>query len=221
MGGEPSLEWPDMCAWIDPKESGEGWGKRDASDPIPAEVEPTRERAAAVDLPYQFKEHRGYQGTLSGITVEGETYTSGDLKVNAGVTGDRKLKLHVRGVIWNEDPDSTASALRFKVQVVRSPPVTDTVRYGTYEVWERHQFGDVSVDEVTGPSFTPEAGTSGTSREAKDFEDLMEPTKLLVSELELVRNTPFAAYRLEENGDWEEYGAVFRWKGNAFQHRLQ
>lgn len=188
---------------------------------MPADVEPTRERAAAVDLPYQFKEHRGYQGTLWGVTVDGETYTSGDLKVNAGVTGDRKLKLHVRGVIWAADSDSSVRALRFKLQVVRAPPVTESVPYGTYEVWQRHQFGDVSVDEVSGPSFTAEADTTGTSREMVTFEDLMEPTKLLVSELELVRNTPFAAYRLEERGDWEEYGAVFRWKGNAFQHRLQ
>lgn len=210
-----------MCAWIDPKESRTGWDERQEPEPMPAHVEPTRERAAAVDVPYQYKEHRGYQGTLWGVTVGGVTYTSGDLKVNAGVTSDRTLKLHARGVLWRDDVETDGRARRFKLQVVRGPPVTDTVPYGTYEVWERHQFGDVTVDEVTGPSFSPEPDTTGTSRERVAFEDLLEPTKLRVSELELVRNTPFAAYRLEERDCWEEYGAVFRWKGNAFQHRVE
>jgi len=207
-----------MASWIDPHDSkAEAWGgRRDVS--VPETVEPTEERAHRVELPFQYREHRTYEGTLDGVVLGGVTYPSGNFVVNGGVSADRTLKLHVRGLLWQAD--SAEDARRFKRQLVRDPPVTDTVPFGEYESWERFQLGTVDVDEVSGPTFDADLDTSETRRGPVPFEELLEPLKRRVAALELVRNPAFARYRLEERDEWAAYGAVFRWKKNAFQERL-
>lgn len=206
-----------MTAWIDPHDSRSGWG-RDRGETLPERIRPTVERAHEAAVPYQYRERRAFDGTLADVTVDGVEYTSAEYVVNGGVTADREVKLHARGLLWRADaPDR---ARRFKLQVRRAAPPTDTLPYGEYEVWQRYQFGRVTVDEVEGPSFEPEDGSSRTSRSVAAFGDLLEPVRLHVSELELVRNPPFARYRLQERGRWEAYGAVFRWKADAFGQRV-
>lgn len=206
-----------MTAWIDPHDSRSGWG-RDREEPVPERIRPTIERAVEASVPFQYREHRSFDGTLAGVEVDGVDYTSGETVVNGGVTGDRALKLHVRGLLWRDDDPGRAR--RFKLQLVREAPPTETLPYGEYDAWQRFQFGRVTVDDIEGPSFEPEADSSQTKRSVADFDDLLEPLKLHVSELELVRNAPFARYRLLEREEWEPYGAVFRWKADAFDQRV-
>jgi len=206
-----------VTAWIDPHESRSGWG-RDPEEPTPDRIRPTVERAHEVSVPFQYREHRSFDGTLADVVVDGVDYTSGEYVVNGGVTADRALKLHVRGLLWLADDPSQAR--RFKLQLVREAPPTETVPYGEYDVWQRFQFGRVAVDDIEGPSFDPNADSSRTERSVAAFDDLLEPMKLHVSELELVRNPSFARYRLLERDEWEPYGAVFRWQAEAFEQRV-
>ncbi|MFC3476879.1 hypothetical protein [Halobacterium litoreum] len=207
-----------MVSWIDPHDSkAEAWGgNRDVS--MPEAIESTEERAHRVELPFQYREHRSYERTLDGVEIGGVTYPSGNFVVNGGIAADRTLKLHARGLLWQRD--SGENARRFKMQLVRDPPVTDSVPFGDYRSWERFQLGEVNVDDVTGPSFDPDPSTNETRRDSTPFGDLLEPLKRRVAELELVRNPAFAKYRLEERDEWETYGAVFRWQANAFQQRV-
>jgi hypothetical protein len=206
-----------MTPWVDPNESrSETWNAgRDAA--IPEKIRPTVERAHGVELPFQYRERRSHQGNLGGVVVDDVEYTSGNFVVNGGVTADRGLKLHFRGVMWRSGEYDDAR--RFKLQIRREPPVTDTVPFGEYEVWQRYQLGSVEVDEVDGPTFTP-SGDPETRRPTASFDDLLEPVKHRLSELELIRNPSFAKYRLAERGEWAEYGGVFRWKANAFKERV-
>jgi len=206
-----------VTAWIDPHDSRSGWG-RDREEPVPERIRPTVERAHEVSVPFQYREHRSFDGTLADVVVDDVDYTSGEYVVNGGVTGDRSLKLHVRGLLWRDD--EPGKGRRFKLQVVREAPPTESVPYGEYDAWQRFQFGRVTVHDIDGPSFEPEADSSRTERSVAAFDDLLEPLKLHVSELELVRNPSFARYRLREREEWEPYGAVFRWKADAFQSRL-
>lgn len=207
-----------VTAWIDPNETRSNWGQ-DQDDTLPDRARPTIERAAETGLPFQYREQRHFDGTLSDVRLDGIEYTSGEYVVNGGVMGDHALKLHARGLIWvTEEP---AQCRRFKLQVVRDSPPADTVPYGDYDVWQRYQFGSVTVDPIEGPTFEPDDNDIQTERTTAPFGALLKPVRLHVSELELIRNPSFAQYRLEEREEWEEYGAVFRWKGNAFQQRVE
>lgn len=206
-----------MTAWIDPNDTRSSWD-RDREESLPDRIQPTVERAHEVSLPFQYREQRSFDGTLSDVEVEGVDYTSGEYIVNAGVTPQRLLKLHVRGLLWQDD--GPEKGRRFKLQVVREEPPTDTVPYGEYDIWQRYQFGRVTVDPVEGPSFEPERESKQTDRTVSPFGVLQKPLRLHISELELVRNPEFAKYRLAERDEWEEYGAVFRWRADAFKHRI-
>ncbi|SEW30528.1 hypothetical protein [Halobacterium jilantaiense] len=206
-----------MTAWIDPHDSRSSWG-RDPEESLPDRIQPTVERAHEVSLPFQYREQRSFDGTLSDVEVEGVEYTSGEYVVNAGVTGDRTLKLHVRGLLWRAD--DPGQARRFKLQLVRDGPPTETVPYGEYKIWQRYQFGHVTVDPIDGPSFEPNDDSKRTDRTVSPFGGLQKPLRLHISELELVRNPAFAKYRLTERDEWEEYGAVFRWRADAFESRI-
>lgn len=206
-----------MTAWIDPHESRSGWG-RDREDSVPERIRSTVERAHEASVPFQYREHRSFDGTLADVVIDGVEYTSAEYVVNGGVADDRTLKLHVRGLLWRAA--GSEPGRRFKLQLVREAPPTETVPYEEYDVWQRFQFGRVTVDDVEGPSFDPEADSSRTERSVVAFDDLLEPVKLHVSELELVRSPSFARYRLREREEWEAYGAVFRWKADAFEPRV-
>jgi hypothetical protein len=206
-----------VTAWIDPHDARSAWDS-DREEPVPERIRPTAERAHGVSTPFQYRERRSFDGTLADVVVDGVDYTSAEYVVNGGVTADGTLKLHVRGLLWRaEDP---GQGRRFKLQLVREAPPTETVPYGEYDVWQRFQFGRVTVDDLEGPSFDPDADSSQTERTVAAFDDLQDPLKLQVSELELVRNPSFARYRLREREDWERYGAVFQWKADAFEQRV-
>jgi hypothetical protein len=205
-----------MGTWVDPSESREETWNAGRAPAIPDEVRPTVERAHEVTLPFQYRDPRSHQGTLDGVEVAGVEYTSGNYVVNAGVTADRELKLHLRGLLWRRGEYDEAR--RFKLQIRREPPVTDTVPFGEYAVWQRYQLGSVAVETVSGPSFTP-GNDPETRRDTAAFDDLLEPVKRRIAELELVRNPAFAKYRLEERDDWPAYGSVFRWQAGAFGQR--
>jgi hypothetical protein len=208
---------PPVTAWIDPHDSRSSWG-RDPEEDLPDRIRPTIERAHEATVPYQYREHRTFDETLSEVVLDGVEYTSGEYVVDGGVTADRKLKLHARGLLWRADDPGTAR--RFKLQIVREGPPTETVPYGEYDVWQRYQFGHVTVDDIDGPAFEPQTDSSRTERSVASFDDLLEPVRLHVSELELVRNPSFARYRLDERDEWAAYGAVFRWKADAFEQRV-
>jgi hypothetical protein len=204
--------------WIGPNETRSVWDKEPEQE-LPGRIRPTVERAHEVSVPFQYREQRSFDGTLADVEVDGVEYTSGEYVVDAGVTHERLLKLHVRGVLWKAG--DSGSGRRFKLQIIREKPPTDTVPYDKYAVWQRYQFGDVTVDPVEGPQFDPDAEPTQTERTTTTFDALQKPVRLHISELELVRNPEFAEYRLAENDQWEEYGAVFRWRADAFQHRLE
>lgn len=207
-----------MVTWLNPRDSGAAaWGAAEEDPVRPPRIAPTLERAHAASVPYRFSETRTYYGTLADLEIDGETYSSAEVTVVGGVTRTRALKLHVRGYLWRAT-GGASNAYRFQSQVVRERPPTDSVPFGAYEMWHRNQRGTVDDDEVV-VEFDPDEGTESTERREQAFEDLFEPLRIHVAELELVRNPQFAAYVLERTDRWEEYGAVFRWHADAFRRR--
>ena len=93
----------------------------------------------------------------------------------------------------------------------RAADPTDSV---PYERWLRFQRGDVSGDEYI--HFEPTAGAVEEERTREEWDDLDWATRIRLAELELVRNEPFARYRLQEHGEWVAVSGTLRWKPTAF-----
>lgn len=224
----------DMAGWIDPKEqSAEAWGGRRSSqrsgsddragadtaasddrseDPASLEpIEGTIARALAVDLPYQYGEMVAYDGTLPDLG-EDVTDDSARVVVDGGVTTDGHLKLLARGYLWSDD-GATVNGQRFKLQLRRPGPPTETTPVGTYRGWYRYQPG--ILRSTTGIEFEP-ADAPETERPTLEFDAVPRPLRRHIVKLELVRNPPFARYVLEERDQWEEWDASIRWDPDAF-----
>ncbi|WP_135852215.1 hypothetical protein [Halorussus salinus] len=210
-----------MSAWIDPKEGAATvWGGRKSSSEKPKPMAGTVARATATTLPFQYSETARYRGTLPDTELDGVRYTSAQVTINGVVQSDRRIKLLARGYLWAAD-DGASDGRRFKFQLRRPGPPTETTPFGSYVAWHRYQLGTVEPTESDEVAFEPTPDTTRTGRGNASFEEVPRPLRQHVAELELVRNPPFAEYVLRERGLWDDYGAVFRWIPRAFDQRFR
>lgn len=206
-----------MGAWIDPKEgTAKGWAGEtgESDDPSSRSV---RERAHYTELPFQYDAVVHYDGTLDDFVIGGTTYRWGKLRFNGGVTETKTLKLSADGYLWRQS-DTPTDGLRFKAQVTREGPPTDTEPFGEYDLWIRSKSGRLTMGNDA-PGFTPDETDLTTGRLAKRFDRFPATTGVRIAELELVRNQPLAEYALESRGEREEFVNHFRFMPRAFSER--
>jgi len=205
-----------MKVWVDPKETtAEAWvgaAADDSSEPT-SPAASVVERATRTRYPIQYTDG----AFLTPAAAESGGLNAGGyarVQFNCAVDGRGTIKLTARGYQWGGDgPDR-----RFKALYTREADPTDTIPFGTYERWRRSQHG--TVDGFEGGDeyvdFDPSEGTIEETREECPWETLWDAVRLRLVELELVRNTPFARYRLREHEKWAEIGGTLRWKPTAF-----
>jgi hypothetical protein len=197
--------------WVDPKETAaDAWGGVDdeelAAAPSPAAS--VIERAVSTRRPTQYTD-----GTYLTPASEG-TDDYARIQFNCAVDRAGTVRLTARGYRWG----GTESDRRFKSLFMREADPTDTVPFDTYERWLRFQRGEVTNfedgDEYI--HFEPTEGAVEEGREDCEWERLRWAVRIRLAELELVRNAPFARYRLQERGEWEAIRGTLRWKPTAF-----
>ena len=209
-----------MGAWVDPKESAtEDWAGRagDSDGDDSPSVRSVRDRAFHTSLPFQYDTVVSFRGTLTGHDVQGTTYRWGKLRLNGGVTRSKALKFSADGYLWRSS-GVPVEGLRFKAQVTRESPPTDTEPFGEYEVWLRSQTGRVVTTDGR-PTFEADDTSLTTNRTTESFDALPETTKIRIAELELVRNQPLATYALGVREEWGEYATHFQFMPSAFSER--
>ncbi|WP_135827875.1 hypothetical protein [Halorussus halobius] len=206
-----------MGAWVDPKESASKNWAGEADEPDEPSMRSVRDRAFHTSLPFQYDTVVSFSGTLTGHDVNGTTYRWGKFRLNGGVTRSKALKFSADGYLWR-GPGAPADGLRFKAQVTRESPPTDTEPFGEYEIWLRFQSGRVVTTDGR-PTFEPDGTSLTTDRTTRSFDALPETTRVRVAELELVRNQPLATYALGVREEWGEYARHFRFMPQAFGGR--
>jgi len=198
-----------MKVWIDPKETAAGaWGGGDGDSAVEASpTVPVVERAVSTSPPVQYVD-------CAYLTPEEGQNDYARVQFDCAVDRAGTVKLSARGYRWGGDePD-----LRFKSLFTREADPTDTVPFGTYERWRRFQRGEVD-DFEDGDEyihFEPTDGAVENGRERREWERLRRAVRLRLAELELVRNAPFARYRLREREEWAAVRDTLRWKPTAF-----
>jgi len=205
-----------MRVWIDPKETAaSAWGGEGESPESAASSSavPVVERAAAVRRPIQYTDG-AFVTPMADETAGGDHDGYARIQFNCAVDRAGTVKLTARGYRWgSDDPD-----MRFKSLFSREASPTDTVPFDTYERWLRVQHGEVrgfkDGDEYI--HFEPTEGAIDEGRERRAWSDLKWAISLRLAELELVRNTAFARYRLQELGEWDAVRGTLRWKPTAF-----
>ncbi|WP_128477346.1 hypothetical protein [Halorussus pelagicus] len=209
-----------MGTWIDPKEDAASlWGGRKSSSEQLEPMAGTVARAIETTLPFQYSETAQYRGTLPDTELDGVQYTSAQVTINGIIQSDRHIKLLSRGYLWTAD-DGASYGRRFKFQLRRPGPPSETTPFGSYVAWNRYQTGTVETTESEDVAFEPTPDTTRTERGNASFEEVPRPLRQHVAELELVRNPAFAEYVLRERDQWDDYGGVFRWIPTAFDQRF-
>lgn len=205
-----------MRVWVDPKETAAvAWGGVD-DDSIAAAPSPAAsvvERAMAARPPIQYTDGAYLTPMAEGADgPERDDYAR--IQFNCTVNRAGTVKLTARGYRWGGE----ASDMRFKSLFTREADPTDTVPFDTYERWLRLQRGEVTGfedgDEYI--HFEPTAGAIEEDRTRRAWADLRWSIRLRLAELELVRNAPFARYRLQEREEWAAVRGTLRWKPTAF-----
>jgi len=206
-----------MKVWVDPKETAAGAWSEAAEGPERPAVPPATpvvERAHATRYPVQYTDG-AFLTPATAPTADGpEASEYARIQFNCAVDGAGTIKLTARGYRWGgEDAD-----VRFKSLFSRAPMPTETQPIETYERWRRAQRGTVSGFEAGDEyiDFVPEDGTTEESRERREWDQLRWAVQLRLAELELVRNTAFARYRLRERDEWDAVRGTVRWKPTAF-----
>lgn len=203
-----------MKVWVDPKETAvDAWGGVDDEEMVaaPSPAASVIERAVSTRPPAQYTD-----GAYLTPASEGADSTDGyaRLQFNCAVDRAGTVRLTARGYRWG----GAESDRRFKSLFTREADPTDTVPFDTYERWLRFQRGDVTNfengDEYI--HFEPTEGAIEEDREDREWERLRWAVRIRLAELELVRNAPFARYRLQERGEWEAIRGTLRWKPTAF-----
>jgi len=205
-----------MSAWIDPKHSDAGeWSGSSADSGGERERRPIRERAFHTPLPFQYETDVGY-AALDDFAVGDASFRCAKLRFNGGVTRTREVKLTADGFLW-ERSALPSPGLRFKAQVTREGPPTDTEPFGEYELWIRSRRG--TVEDADPVRFSAGGRPRKTGRTVERFERLPTPTRSRLAELELVRNQPLAEYALRTREEWDDYATQLRFMRHAFTER--
>jgi hypothetical protein len=205
-----------MKVWVDPKETAvDAWGGVDEEEmaAAPSPAESVIERAVSARRPIQYTDGAYLMPTSGGADgAERDGYAR--IQFNCAVDRAGAIRLTARGYRWG----GTESDRRFKSLFTRAAEPTDTVPFDTYERWLRFQRGDVTGfedgDEYI--TFEPADGAVEEGREQREWEHLRWAVRIRLAELELVRNAPFARYRLQERGEWDAVRGTLRWKPTAF-----
>jgi hypothetical protein len=203
-----------MRVWVDPKETAaNAWGVPDEDDASRAPVATVFERALSTRYPIQYTDGAFLTPMAAGPdgrAVEGYAR----IQFNCAVDSTGTIKLTARGYRWGGgEPD-----MRFKSLFSREAEPTETIPFDEYEQWLRFQHGEVAnfEDGDAYIDFEPTDGTVEEGRERRAWAGLRWAVRLRLSELELVRNAPFARYRLQEREEWEAVRGTLRWKPTAF-----
>lgn len=205
-----------MSTWIDPKDGDAvEWGGSSAASADEGERRPIRERAFHTPLPFQYETDVYYEA-LDDFAIGDVSYRCAKLRFNGGVTRTRELKLTADGFLW-ERSALPAPGLRFKVQLTREGPPTDTEPFDEYELWIRSRRG--TVEDADPVRFSEDGHPRNTGRTVERFERLPTPTQSRLAELELVRNQPLAEYALRTREEWNDYAAQLRFMRHAFTER--
>ncbi|MFB6223374.1 MAG: hypothetical protein ABEH86_06845 [Haloarcula sp.] len=201
-----------MERWVDPDETDpEQWrGTQHGDLRRGSETVSVFKRAIQTPLPYQYEVDIHH---TDGVSDQFETHEYEHARViyNSGVDTKRRLKLLARGVFWGGDETHQ----RFQAQYRRSPPPTDSVPFQEYTVWSRYRYGTIKRTD-DGMTFHENGDGPEESLRTLDWDKLFNPVKERIAELELIRNPPFAKYRLEEIGEWEAYRTRFRYDTDVF-----
>lgn len=202
-----------MGRWFDPDESDPTqWRGRGPYDDLRRgeDMLSVLQRATKTSLPYQYEVDVHHTNDVAE-QFRTRAYSNARVVYNCGVDVKHRIKLLTRGLLWgNAEPHQ-----RFQAQYRRSAPPSDSVPLGTYTVWMRYQYGTIQRTE-DGVTFVAADEDAEETLRALDWDDLYDPVKERLAELELVRNPPFARYRLEERDEWEAYRTRFRYDPDAF-----
>jgi hypothetical protein len=205
-----------MSTWIDPKDGDAGeWGGSSAASGDERERRPIRERAFHTPLPFQYETDVRYEA-LDDFSIDDASFQCAKLRFNGGMTRSRELKLTADGFLW-ERPALPAPGLRFKAQLTREGPPTDTEPFGEYELWIRSRRG--TIEDVDPIRFSADSRPRRTGRTVERFERLPTPTQSRLVELELIRNQPLAEYALKIREEWNDYATQLRYMNHAFTER--
>jgi hypothetical protein len=203
-----------MRVWIDPKETAtDAWGTPDADSDGATPTATVVERALTTQYPIQYTDGAYLTPTAAG--PDGRSWDRyARIQFNCAVDRAGTVKLTARGYRWGGD----GPAMRFKSLLSREPEPTETVPFDTYERWLRFQRGDVTGFEPGDAyvDFEPTDGAVEERRKDHEWAALRWPIRLRLAELELVRNAPFARYRLRECDEWDAVRGTLRWKPTAF-----
>ncbi|MBX0321732.1 hypothetical protein EGH21_01680 [Halomicroarcula sp. F13] len=202
-----------MDRWVDPDETDpRTWRGSGPHDDLRRgeEIGTVLQRAARTPLPYQYEEDRYYAEDVAE-TFRSRQFTNARVVYNCGVDTERRIKMLTRGLFWGGGEDHQ----RFKAQYRRSPPPTDSIPFEEYTVWTRYQYGHIERTD-DGLTFTSGERAPEERLETLAWADLYEPVRQRLVELELVRNPPFARYRLQELDEWDDYRTQFRYDDDAF-----
>lgn len=198
-----------MDPWIDAREARrERW---DRSVPRTADsLRSVVERATETALPYRRSGEITFGPPHVQEEFEDRAYQHARLDFDASIEANRRVKLLVKGHLWGDDEHHR----RLRAQYRRSAPPTETVPFGDYRRWVRYQNGEIHREDG-GLTFEP-AGEPRESTERLPWSDLVSPVQWLLVELELIRNPPFARYRLAEQDRWGSFSDLFRYHTGAF-----
>ncbi|WP_134669499.1 hypothetical protein [Halorussus marinus] len=205
-----------MSTWIDPKDgNAREWAGSSSDAGDDRERRPIREQAFHTPLPFQYETDVRYEA-LDDFAIGDATYRCGKLRFNGGVTRARELKLTVDGFLW-ERSALPSPGMRFKAQITRDGPPTDTEPFGEYEIWIRSRRG--AIEDADPVRFSAGGRPRKTGRTVKSFERLPTPARTRLVELELIRNQPLAEYALTTREEWNDYATQLRFMRHAFTER--
>ncbi|MFC6973816.1 hypothetical protein ACFQL1_02640 [Halomicroarcula sp. GCM10025709] len=202
-----------MAHWVDPDETDpQAWQGRGTGEPARGGTDclSVIERARRTSLPYQHEADVHHTDAVAA-QFQSRAYTDARVVYNSGLDVERRIKLLTRGVLWG----GAETNQRFKAQYRRAGPPTESVPFGEYTVWSRFQYGTIKRGD-SGVTFAPDDSEPEEEVRTLPWDELYDPVKYRLVELELVRNPSFARYRLQELGEWDAFETQLRYDIGAF-----
>ncbi|WP_424003065.1 hypothetical protein ACOZ4I_03465 [Haloarcula salina] len=202
-----------MGHWIDPDEADPSqWRGEGPFEDLRRgeETVSVLDRASRTPVPYQYEVDIHHTADVAE-QFRSHDYDNARVIYNCGIDETRRIKLLTRGVFWGDGETHQ----RFQAQYRRPPPPTEDVPFGEYAVWSRYHHGTIERTD-DGVRFVEDESGPEESMRTLDWDELFDPVKERLAELELIRNPEFARYRLLERGEWDDFRARFRYDTDAF-----
>ncbi|MBV0900626.1 hypothetical protein [Haloarcula salina] len=202
-----------MVHWVDPDEADPAqWRGKGPFDDLRCgeETVSVLDRANRTPVPYQYEVDIHHTADVAE-QFRSHDYDNARVIYNCGIDEMRRIKLLTRGVFWG----GSETHQRFQAQYRRSPPPTEDAPFDEYTVWSRYHNGTIERTD-DGVTFVEDVSEPEETMRTLDWDELFDPVKERLAELELIRNPEFARYRLIERGEWETYRTRFRYDTDAF-----